>query len=326
MPKPDVYIYLDEFERGTTFVLSALFVPVDIASQLTADWDALRKEIKQFLLANYPDAPNHPFLHGNLLPEVHTVDLFQSKGYYRKYRRGQENRDDRYWLQHYAWIEQGLELISKYDLRFVPFVIHKDQYIGVSQSVTSTINKIFDQIDEWPFPTGRPKPLYSRTKALRLASNKYLLTLSQVLNLSEAYLKSQNLFGEIICDDHEMSKGFSTTRVIDWLRQNGTYTALEKPRFASGLDESLLQACDVLCYVAGQSAYAMHNTQVLKEPLNGWISKYGAGILDSFFDLEVESAHSVIILFELISELCIYDVDVKDETIKILRELYKELY
>jgi hypothetical protein len=91
---PDYYIYLDEYQRDGFFVLVGALVSADTISVLRSDWNALRLTIKQALLRDYPHARWHPFLAGDQLPEIHAVDMFQSSGYFRKYRRGEEIQGD----------------------------------------------------------------------------------------------------------------------------------------------------------------------------------------------------------------------------------------
>lgn len=320
MPDPDVYVYLDEFEKGDTFVLSAAFVPIDVASQLLADWDTLRKEIKSVLLKEYPHAAGHPKLQGNLLPEIHAVELFQSQGYYRKYEPG-TNSEDHYWLKHYSWLEEAFQIIRKHDIRFIPFVYPKT----IRAKMTDVCTKLFDKIFSTYKDDTVVKGAYSEKKLSSLAVNDYLFALPDVLVNVENYLRANKVYGEIVCDDHEMSKGFSVTESIDWLREGGHYKHLTRPRFANGLDESLLQVCDILCYVTGQFTWSRHRGIALKEPLNTWLNKY---VLPSFTDihpnLTVEPRHTTFMVLEILVESCVRDETVRAELKHLNRQGHEE--
>ena len=112
---------------------------------------------------------------------------------------------------------------------------------------------------------------YSKKRLDALINNKYLLALPTFLSKIEFYLRKKSLYGEIICDDHNMSKGFSVTESINWLKERNHYQNLTRPRFASGLDEPLLQVADVLCYVLGQHVHSRDN---LEPPFDSWWSDY----------------------------------------------------
>lgn len=320
MPKPDVYVYLDEFKKGDVFVLSAAFVPVDVASQLLADWDALRKEIKSALLKEYPRAAGHPKLQGNLLPEIHAVELFQSQGYYRKYEPG-TNNEDHYWLKHYGWLEKAYQIIRKHDVRFIPFEYPKT----IRARMTDVCTKMFDGIFSPYNDDYVRKNVYSEKKLRSLAVNEYLFALPDVLVNVENYLRTVKVYGEIVCDDHGMSKGFSVTESIDWLRQEGHYEYLTRPRFANGLDESLLQVCDVLCYTMGQFMWSRHEGKALKEPLNTWLNKY---ILPSYTDvystLTIDPRHTTFMVLEILVESCVHDETVRAELKQLNRRIHEE--
>ena len=315
MAKPDVYIYLDEFERDDVFVLSAAFVPADRASQLLADWDALRLEIKQSLLRDYPRAAQHPRLQGNQLPEIHAVDLFQSKGYYRKYKHGTKN-DDAYWLQHYQWLEKALKIIQKHDIRFVP---SPTPHMFADQRAKDLL-KLIDQIDNATL--SKTRYTYARSKIESLAKSNYLYALPALLITMENWLRELDQLGEVICDDHEMSKGFSVSKSIGWLRQDGHYNHITTPRFASGLDETLLQVCDVLCYVAGRHIHAMRANIPLQEPLQKWLRKYVEPASTPLANPPEERwSHAIMIIFDLFLEFSIRDKKEREALQNHLRDV-----
>ncbi len=315
MTKPDVYIYLDEFERDDVFVLSAAFVPADRASQLLADWDALRLKIKKVLLRDYPRAAQHSKLQGNQLPEIHAVDLFQSKGYYRKYKHGTKN-DDAYWLQHYEWLEEALKIIQKHDINFVPLPL---PHMFAKQRAKDLL-ALIDFIDSETLPGA--KYTYTRSKIESLANKDYLYILPALLITIENWLRELDQIGEVICDDHEMSKGFSVSKSIDWLRQNGHYNHTTAPRFASGLDETLLQVCDVLCYVSGRRIHAKRTNITLREPLRRWSQKYvepaSAPVLEP---PEERWSHVIMIIFDLFLEFSIRDKKEREALQNYLKDI-----
>lgn len=246
MSTPDFYIYLDEFEKGNMFCLSAAFIPPNKTTGVLKDWNRLRHDIKEILLRDYPRAIYHPNLQGDKLPEIHAVDLFQSVGYYRKYKHGsKENSEDQYWLQHYDWLEESLEIIKKHEIQCFYLPFKKSLAKHIEQDTYNLINRFDESI---------PKK-----KIQNLIYNGYLHTLPTLLIAVENWLRNNNLTGEIICDDHSMSKGFSVNTVIDLLREGGQYTNLSTPRFANGLDEPLLQVSDVLCYVRGRVSHLVDN-------------------------------------------------------------------
>lgn len=323
MPNPDMYIYLDEFERGDVHVISAMLVPSDVAAQFLADWDSLRKEIKEVLIVEYPGARENRHLQGHLLPEIHAVELFQSGGYYRKYKHG-EKTSDRYWLQHYAWLEKALVIIKKHDIQFLVTSVNPRKLESPVRGLQNLFSGIFFDVSVKMHPlVGK----YSRAKLIGLSKNKYFFCLIDTLLTVEHHLRTHNLYGEVICDDHEMSKGFSIIESFDWLKQRGHYQHLSKPRFASGLDESLLQACDVFCYVAGQYVYAEYYQIPLKEPLKLWahtiVSHAWTGNEQDYY--RVNRHPAPLIALELSIEMCVEDGLYKAQMKKRIREFYQEM-
>lgn len=323
MPDPDTYIYLDEFGKDGVCVISAMLVPFDIAAQFLADWDNLRKEVKEVLTTEYPGAKENKHLQGHLLPEIHAVELFQSGGYYRKYKHG-ENPDDKYWLQHYAWLEKALGIINRHNIRFLVTSVNAKQLERPTRGLQNLFGGIFFDVSVKLHPhAGR----YSRAKLMSLSANKYFHCLTDTLLTVEDYLRNHNFYGEIVCDDHEMSKGFSIIETFDWLKEQGHYQHLSKPRFASGLDESLLQACDVFCYVAGQYVYTEYYKLPLKEPLKLWahtiVSRAWTGNKQDYD--KVNRHPNPLIALELSIEMCVSDSLFKTEMKKQARQLYKRM-
>lgn len=325
--KPDLYIYLDEFERGDVFTLSVVLIPADQAAQVLADWDALRKKIKTVLLKDYPAASHHPKLQGNQLPEIHAVELFQSQGYYRKHKPG-TFLEDKYWLQHYEWLEEALKIVQKHNLSFLTFPHSANSsLVSHEEALTWLFENVFKA--EGTEHSSEEKKGYSLSKFESLVKNKYFTDLPKVLVFLEQHLREMGKYGEIICDDNDMSKGFLVTNSIDWLREKQHYENLTRPRFASSLDESLIQVCDVLSYISGQALYANVNEENLKSPLHEWMTKY---VLPCMLDRHIMSQvlealktkNIVFIIAELIAEICVYDDKIKDVVKKANREFQQD--
>lgn len=316
MLEPDVYVCVDEFKKGNTFVVSVAFVPANIASQLRADWDILRKEIKSVLLSEYRHAANHLKLQMNLLPEIHAADLIHSLGYYRKYERGAEEKDDEYWLQHHTCLERALKIIQKYGVHFLPFRIPADDIRELSQ------------IAAWMFEselgTQDGSKRYSRKKLHSLTNDAYFYAFPAALPIVDRYLLEHDLQGGIICDDHRMSKGFGVVDIFEWLRREGLYNHLTKPWFIGSVDEPLLQVSNVLCHIMGQTMYSMERDIELEQPFDKWMRAYVAGALidsddnyDSLVNLSMD--YLALVTAEVATELCVFADEDKTRLKQVFR-------
>lgn len=258
MRSPDYYIYFDEYKRRPSFALTAALVQSDKVSALLAEWDELRQRIKQQLVSNNYLAKDSPHLSANQLPEIHAVALFQSQGYYRKYE--EPVLGDNYWLNHYAWLREALELIRKHSVTLVAFGVPDVSKAQESVHLVSIVRASLARL----LP---PKKL---SRLIRVVQLPYLVVLPAMLMNLEQYLANEGKTGSVVCDDHELSKGFQVLNTVAWLGERNHYNHLTPPTFASGLNETLLQVADVACYVIGSHVHASYEGRALKEPLSSW--------------------------------------------------------
>lgn len=265
MASSDVVVYLDEFRRGPVFALVGTIIPVDIASRVLSQWDALRMGIKKVLVADYYFAKHNPDLKGHRLPEIHAVDLFQSVGYYRKYPRSTSNANDEYWLQHYEWMESGLSILKQNNVRFVAW--HIDDIAGLDP-VSNGRESLSEQLGSH---IHSPR---IRAKLDALERHPYVMALPQLLERMNAYFEQSGETASVVCDNFEECKGFAVLEAYDWLRANMGFNQLDKPRFASGLDETFLQTADLVGYVHGQQIHAEATGTLQKDPLARWMRDY----------------------------------------------------
>lgn len=321
--KPDVHIYLDEFGKGDLFLFTAIIVPVDRVEAITRELNNLRRAIKSILMSDYYRAPTSPKLAGDLLPELHAVDLFQSLEYYRKHPRG-TNLEDTYWLQHREWLEEVLKIALRHGVKWVS-TRARDELKAVNELISRNFNELFDLMAAEK-ATGTKIGGYSRKKLNSLLNSYHYRLLPGVLARIEGELRKDNLYGEIICDDHNDSKGYSVIKAIDFLRATGEFTHLTKPKFADSASTPLLQLADVMCYVAGHRMEAILKKQKADEPFHSWIHNY----LDKLWTSPTHdipdgvSGNALIISMELLYELTIFDPWIKNKLMEIVVEVALE--
>lgn len=315
MRKPDIYVYLDDFKRDKVFVLTAALVLADKAASLLEDWDTLRQDIKRVLIEQYPGAAAHPKLGGHQLPEIHAVDLFQSGGYYRK---TSVSPGDLYWKRHHDWLEEALKVVQKHDIRFVVVPIANTDLLDPRNQGEPPISKTLSIVQS-------PR---IRSELDRLYCNPYVHALPTMLVGLHRPFADFGLLGEVICDDQDECKGFEVIASIEWLRKSGQFTHLSSPRFASSLDEALIQVSDVAGYVFGRWFHASQTGLILKAELQEWFEKYiheRCRIVNiDQFDTQQRDQVSLWV-FSLLIEQTIRNAELKGYLYETLRKLFGDL-
>ncbi len=310
--KGRVRIFLDEFERDGLFVLAASIVPEAQLGRLAERWTSLRKRIKARLLQDYPRSWTHAHLQGENLPEVHAVDLFQSKGYYR-----QDNpQNPEYWKQHYLWIEEALDIPRRHGVKTFYFVADRAGVDALHQSEGHNFDRIFSILQK-----------YSRVmkKIRSLLKNPYITSFAITLSLINIYLEGKGLHGEIICDDKDEAKGFSLLEGYSALKRHGLFNSLSAPKFSDGLSEPLLQMTDVLCYVYGRSIHSAHTGQSAPDEIRKWFTeRVYPHALDLLYNNDPrEASVATVMLLELLAVHSGAPLAERERFLKVLDHIVK---
>ena len=297
------YVCFDEYERNDMFVLVAAIVPFNKATALLKEWKTLRENIKAHLMLHYPNVRIDKRLQNDLLPEIHAVELFQSSGYYRKYKYGQHVEGDAYWLQHYAWLEDALKIIEKYEVSFSSYRAKRSDF----EDFPNEAHALLDKIQEIVSKLGFKRKIYAK-RAENALRNPYVYGLSQMLLHLEYEFRSKKQQGFVICDDHSMSKGFSTDFFWNWMEQRQHYVSLTRPSFHSSLDNALLQVADVLCYIKGRKESSEAEGKVLQAPLDVWYDSYIQPAAQPLLDVPDQyQQHLNLFINNLVCELAVTD-------------------
>lgn len=270
MPPATATVYVDEsYNLGDrNFVITAVIVPHAQANALLAEWTALQRDITEVLLREYPTARGHLTRQPGLLAEIHAVTMFQSSGYYRKYRRHELNPEP-YYLQHYAWLQRAFEIQARYALPTVAFVVpdidllhpHRRGLPLFSEAIRASWNAE-------ALPVAALDAIAQEMD--RLETKPFTFALPRLITLLDRILAQQGMVADVVCDDDEENNRFSTFSIFEALQRWGQYCHLRKPTFASSETSAFLQMADNMAYVLRRHSADEQNGRMSKPEISTW--------------------------------------------------------
>lgn len=264
-------VYVDESynQRDRNFVLSAVIVPHSVSAALSDAWTDIQRRITAVLVRDYPLARAYFAVHPDRLAEVHAVRIFQSTGYYQKYRRS-EGQTEPYYLQHHYWLQEAFELQGRFALPIVALEIpDMDQVKPRSRglpTLAQAIQLTWNLTGEMPL--GALQSMFAEME--RLENKPFTYALPRLVTLLEKVLAEREVVAEVVCDDDDEHNRFSTFSIFEQLQARGHYPHLRKPIFESSERNSLLQVADITAYVLRRRAADERNGVASKPQIAAW--------------------------------------------------------
>lgn len=253
-PQPEVTVYIDETQGEGLFFLVATIVPHRVRRELTEEWQALQRAIKDELLADYPKAQRYFASRPDELAEIHAVNMYTSIGYYRKDRMSVPPPSPTYFLRHFEWLEEAFSIQSRYTLPTL--VIGGDEHLrhpAHTHGVTMS-----DMIRR----TATPGTLSNialpgmLTRMDHLQALPYTWALPELLWHIENELKRRGWYGTIMCDEGGDQIGFRKSKFLAALLDHKVFKHVLGLEFGSGSRatatvpvQPLLQVPDIHAYV-----------------------------------------------------------------------------
>ncbi|WP_157464959.1 hypothetical protein [Deinococcus apachensis] len=237
----DRIVVIDEFEKDELFVMGHLVFTPRQAEMAVRRWTKLQQEIKGRLLQR--GLPLDPRLEGDRLPEIHAEWLVQSGKYYRW--PGAKNKD--YWREHLDWLAEAMRIV-----RHVGPTVHYGHHVNYKEREIERLKKsgLWDDRE-----TIEACGYKAYNELISILCNPYAKGLSLTLASMERMFSHRGLSYEVICDNYDYCKGFSTLEVFEELKNKGVAQSAFAPKFLSSEDEQLIQMTDVVTYAGGQVAW-----------------------------------------------------------------------
>lgn len=273
---PSATVYVDEsysFQDGN-FVLAAVVVPHPLRAPLLDAWTDLQRRITAALVQDYPLAQAYFAAHPERLAEIHAVRLFQSTGYYQKYRRS-ERQTEPYYLQHYRWLHEAFELQRRFELPIVALEIADMAQVHPARRGLPTLAEAIRA--SWDPASGVPLGALSAMFAEmdRLEHKPFTFALPRLVTLLERVLAERGVVAEVVCDDDDEHNRFSTFSIFERLQAAGNYPHLRKPVFESSEQNAFLQIADIVAYVLRRRAADARRGVASKPEIAAWAELLG---------------------------------------------------
>ncbi|MDV6376451.1 DUF3800 domain-containing protein [Deinococcus arenicola] len=243
----DRLVAIDEFEKDDLFVLGHLVFSKKQAEMAVKKWRKLQTEIKEALLRR--EAYVHPKLEGDQLPEIHAEWLVQSGKYYR----WQKSADQTYWRQHFIWLEEAMRIIrhcsptTHYGFKYN----HRER-----EKARLKKSEIYENTD---FIADFGNSAHDNLVSVLL--NPYPISFCSSLVGLQKMFQERNQTFEIICDNRDECKGFSSLTVYEELQRHKLIASAVAPQFLSSEEEPLIQMADVVSYAAGQYIWLLRKRE-----------------------------------------------------------------
>lgn len=321
MPEPNIFLGLDEFEKDGFFTMTFLLIERAAVPGFVEDWRLLQNLVRVVLLEEYPSGTDTIELLNGALPEIHAEPMFNSQGRYRKYRSGEEPPTDKeYYLKHYHWLETALRIFKKWRLKFhsVFFYFGGVAYNKLTPEARAGIGqgslRLFQDLANNYSSDAR---VYNARALDNLSNDVYFHHLTGALTVIEDHLDRAGRYGRLFCDVRgKYGHRFTKTAVFKELRKGGYFMHLEDPVFLSSKNHELLQAADVVGYVAGRHYYTEERGGRPNPILERWWNDYVKDAKEaSIRNLQKTQRPAIAIAIELgvAAETCILDTRIRDD-------------
>lgn len=234
----DRVVAIDEFAKDEVFLMAHVIFTQRQATNIIKEWIALQRKIKRKLLTR--NIPLDPRLEGDKLPEIHAKWLTQSQEYY--HWKGAPNKE--YWKEHLKWLLEATQIIDRAELTVTGLVYY---------DFIKMINEEMSTLEYYTNPAKRNEigsNLFD--KQLSFLKNPYPKSLSLTLASLERIFHHLKLSYEVLCDDYDQCKGFSTLTIYNDMKKAGITTYGVRPEFLSSEEVQLIQIVDVCAYTWGQ--------------------------------------------------------------------------
>ena len=321
----DYIVAIDESQKGNTFCVVAALIPTANLNALAENYNALRRRVKTHLLENYPGSAEHEDLQGERLPEIHAFDLINSESYYRK--RDSED-GDRYYLKHYEWLEEALNIAKDHGVLLLEstseFPYPKDK---------DTCQKISGKFQEYEMEyqkRGRRSAIQHK-EIKKLCQDAFLINLSNLLFHIESLMSENGLTMKVLIDDPKGSKLKQPLKVVDsfkWLFGIGDILQVVTPEFEESKKEVVLQVADNFCYMIGNAFYAelngvRHNDDSPKQRLVSLTENIVAPLRrDNNKERFQHGNHAILHILSVLNERCTKNPHAKEFIDNKLKEDY----
>jgi Protein of unknown function (DUF3800) len=259
--KPHVLAFIDESERGDTFVLTAALVYSSQYDELERQWLGLRHRIRDELLSGpadtYPYAKEKSTSDSNWLPEIHAHDMYQSteRTEYEKYDRKrpppQAATDRRYDLRHRIWLSEAFQIQKACNVAVISLSWDKSVF-GPDALNTGPFSEIVRKCwnPEYDRPPRFDKILVGMD---RLQQRPFTTAFLGLLEILEATFEARGeRVGLILDDDGDqrigggLNRGYLRSKLYDVLHEQGyQYPHLSPLAFPPSHEHSGLQVADL---------------------------------------------------------------------------------
>jgi hypothetical protein len=280
----DARVFIDEAYDDNHFVLCAVIIPEVKREKLSRAWLSFQQSIRATLRLDYPLWQKYEAQNPEAVPEIHAVNLWQSKKYYRKYphpKLGFPN-PERYWEFHERWLGDAFELQSRFWLPVLTLegpANLTDPNIHQTPFLSDAIKRAWREDLPMP-PVFEAK--FPRIDALQ--KRPYTWALPQMLFHIEAELRARGWRASVVCDDDAgenqkvgENSGFRLTRLLEFYFGSGRLKHIVGVDFAHSHLEAGLQIADIHAY-AIQRIRTIQNGHVTRKPndskLEAWAHQH----------------------------------------------------